>query len=149
MKSLYDIETLAEVLDRINQLRPDSTAEWGKMNAAQTMEHCALALDFATGKTKEPRMLLGYILGPLFKSLYYNDTPYKKNLATAKSLLVSDPIEFEKAKNRLINLVKEFSMGGPGKCTTHPSSFYGHLSPAQHGFGQYKHLDHHLQQFAV
>lgn len=149
MKSLYDIETLAEVIDRIQQIKPDAKAKWGKMNAAQMLEHCAKTFDYGTGKIHEPRSILGYLIGWMFKSLYYNDKPYSQNSPTAKMYLVSTETDFEKAKNRLMPLIVEFSKGGPSKCTTHPSSFFGKLSPEQHGKGLYKHLDHHLQQFGV
>ncbi|OYU96311.1 MAG: hypothetical protein CFE21_07895 [Bacteroidetes bacterium B1(2017)] len=149
MKSLYDIETLAEVLDRVSQIKADTTPIWGKMNAAQMMEHCARALDFVTGKTKPPRTLLGYILGSFIKTQYFNDTPWRKNSPTSKQYLVVDDRSFLRGKDRLERLLKEFSLGGMANCTTHPSPFFGKLTAQQHGLGQYKHIDHHLKQFGV
>ena len=149
MKSLYEKSVLQEVMSRIEKLSADQKPVWGKMNAAQMMEHCSLILDFATGRNKPKRMFLGYILGPIIKNQYYNDEPLMKNSPTAKDFIVADQQDFEKAKNRLVNLVKEFSEGGEAKCTTHPSAFFGKLTPAQHGMGVYKHTDHHLQQFGV
>jgi hypothetical protein len=149
MKSLYDKQVLDEMLGRINKLKPSDKPLWGKMNAGQMLEHCARAFDFATGKDKPPRMFIGYVLGSFMKSIYYNDKPWNKNSPTAKSYLVTGEPEFEAAKSRLVKLVKEFSEGGEAGCTTHPSPFFGKLTPQQHGFGQYKHLDHHLRQFGV
>ncbi len=150
MKTLYDIENLGEIISRIERINPDTQALWGKMNAAQMLEHCARALDFATGKTgKKPRMIIGYILGGLFKPMYYNDKPWARSTKTAPMYVVADTPHFEKSKQRLINLAKEFGLGGPQKCTPHPSPFFGHLTPEQHGLGQYKHLDHHLKQFGL
>jgi hypothetical protein len=147
MKSLYHPETLKEVLTRIDNLKVDSSANWGKMNSSQMMEHCARTLEFATGKTKEPRLLIGYLLGGFFKTQYYNEKPWRQNSPTSKSFTVVDQPQFEASKLRLINLIKEFSNGGPEKCTTHPSPFFGKLTPEQIGMGTYKHLDHHLLQF--
>jgi hypothetical protein len=149
MKSLYTIQSLSEILSRIDKLTPTTTPIWGKMNVAQMMEHCARALDQATGKMKEPRLLIGYLLGSFMKSMYYSDKPWPRNTKTAPSYLVTEQPEFEQAKKRLRELVTEFSEGGPAKATTHPSPFFGHLTPEQHGLGQYKHLDHHLAQFGV
>lgn len=149
MKSLYEKTNLQEINSRIEKLKSDMIPVWGKMNAAQMMEHCARALDFSTGKIKPPRLFIGYILGPIFKKQYYNDEPTRKNSPTAPNFIVANQQDFEKAKSRLLNLLKEFSEGGEAKCTTHPSAFFGKLTPAQHGMGQYKHIDHHLQQFGV
>ena len=150
MKSIYDIENLGEIVHRIEQIKKDDIPLWGKMNSAQMFEHCARTLDLAIGKTgKKPRLLIGYILGPIFKSQYYNDKPWRKNSPTSPDFTVVDLPEFERSKQRLLNNVKEFSLGGPDKCTRNPSPFYGNLTPQQHGWGQYKHIDHHLQQFGV
>jgi hypothetical protein len=149
MKSLFDKETLDETLARIGSLSPESTAVWGQMNVSQMMEHCSRALDWATGKDKPKRMLLGYLLGGLLKKQYYNDKPVAKNLPTAPKFQVTDTPDFALTKERFTALVKEFSEGGEAKCTRHPSAFFGHLTPAQHGKGTYKHIDHHLTQFGV
>lgn len=149
MKSLFDKETLNETLGRIDRLTTGSHPVWGKMNVSQMMEHCSRALDWATGKDKPKRMLLGYLLGGLLKNQYYNDKPVAKNLPTAPKFLVTDTPDFASAKQRFTALVKEFSEGGEAKCTRHPSAFFGHLTPEQHGKGAYKHIDHHLTQFGV
>jgi hypothetical protein len=149
MKSLYDQEILKEMMNRVEKLTPSTTANWGKMNVAQMMEHCSRALEFSAGKTKPSRLFIGYILGPLFKSMYYNDKPWGRSTQTAPNYMVTDHPEFEATKKRLTGLMKEFSEGGESKCTRHPSPFFGKLTPEQHGLGQYKHLDHHFQQFGI
>jgi len=149
MKSIYDKVVYEELISRIQKIQPDTKPVWGKMNASQMFEHCARAFDFATGRTKEPRMILGYLLGSFIKASYYNDKPWSRNTPTAKTFLVTNQPEFEAARKRLLDLMKEFHEGGPAKATTHPSPFFGHLTPEQHGLGQYKHLDHHLTQFGV
>ena len=149
MKSIYNKEVLTETVARINKLNPDMKPIWGQMNPAQMFEHCARALEFSIGKSKPPRMFIGYILGPIFKSMYYNDKPWGRNTKTAPNYVVADKQDFEITKSKLLNLVYEFSNGGEEKATTHPSPFFGNLTPEQHGLGQYKHLDHHLKQFGV
>jgi hypothetical protein len=149
MKSLYNPEVLKEITDRIENLAPASPQNWGKMNVSQMMEHCSRALDFSTGKVNPPRLFIGYILGPLFKPMFYNDKPWARNTQTAPDYIVKDQPDFEAAKKRMLELMKEFSEGGEAKATRHPSPFFGKLTPEQHGLGQYKHIDHHLQQFGV
>lgn len=149
MKSIYSPEALEEILLRIDKLTPDSKSLWGKMNAAQMLAHCVEPLKIATGKINEPRMLIGILLAPFLKKGYYNDKPWPKNSPTAPKFIMAYEKDFEKEKANLKAIVTEFSEGGEAKCTRHPNPFYGKLSPAQHGLGQYKHLDHHLQQFGV
>lgn len=149
MKSLFDKKTLEETISRVEKLTPDMAAQWGKMNVSQMMEHCSRALDFSTGKVNPPRLFIGYILGPLFKPMFYNDKPWARSTQTAPDYIVKDQPDFETTKKRLLALMKEFSEGGEAKATRHPSPFFGKLTPEQHGLGQYKHINHHLQQFGV
>ena len=149
MKSIYSPETLKEILSRIDKLTPESKALWGKMNAAQMLAHCVEPLKIATGKINEPRMLIGRILAPFIKKNYYNDLPWRKNSPTSPNFIIADERDFEKEKANLIAIMTEFSIGGVEKCSKHPNPFWGKLTEEQQGIGQYKHIDHHLQQFGV
>jgi len=149
LKSIYQPEVLAEVIERINALKPDSKALWGKMNAAQMMSHCYATLRVATGKENPPRILMGRLLGSFFKASYYNDKPWQKHAPTIPAYKRETARDFETEKHLLLSILKAFSEGGEEKCSTHPHPFFGKLTPAQHGEGQYKHIDHHLQQFGI
>ncbi|MCX6185387.1 MAG: DUF1569 domain-containing protein [Bacteroidetes bacterium] len=150
MKSIYNPETLKEVISRIEKLTPETKAKWGKMNAAQMLAHCVEPLIIATGKVNEPRMLIGRMLAPFIKKNYYNDKPWQQNSPTAPAFIMTGmDKDFEKEKTNLIAIMTEFSQGGEEKCTKHPNPFWGKLTAEQNGLGQYKHLDHHLQQFGV
>ncbi|MVM41346.1 DUF1569 domain-containing protein [Spirosoma sp. HMF3257] len=149
MKNLFTPDALAEVLSRIEKLQPSSQRKWGKMDVAQMLAHCTAALDVAIGRTFPPRMLIGRILGPLIKSNFYNEKPFNKNGPTDKNFVVADQRDFSTEKARLVQGIKQFSVGGPTACTTHPHSFFGELTPGQWSIGMYKHLDHHLRQFGV
>lgn len=149
MKDLFEPSTLNEIKERINKLKPTSQREWGKMDVAQMMGHCSATLEVATGEKSPPRLFIGRILGPLVKSSFTGEKPFGKNSPTDKSFIVADKRDFEKEKARLINLVTKFSTGGEAKCTTHPHSFFGKLTPKEWALGMYKHLDHHLRQFGV
>jgi hypothetical protein len=149
MISMYEKRAYDDVVARINKLSPASQRQWGKMNVAQMMAHCSTTLECATGKVKLPRLLIGRILGPLVKSSYLSEKPFSKNSPTDKSFIIADERDFDAEKQKLLQLIKEFSEGGEEKCTTHPHSFFGKLTPAQWGTSMYKHLDHHLRQFGV
>jgi hypothetical protein len=57
VQSLFDDKSAVEIVNRIDQLKPDSQRLWGKMNVAQMLAHCSAALETATGK-KIPREFL-------------------------------------------------------------------------------------------
>jgi hypothetical protein len=65
MKNLYEPAALEEVKTRMAQLKPDSQRLWGKMNPAQALAHCSVAMEMATGKNRPPRILLGRLLGAI------------------------------------------------------------------------------------
>ena len=148
--NLFDAVTAQQVENRVASLSSESKREWGKMNAAQTVAHCSLAIEMALGEKNPPRVFVGRIFGPVVKKLALgNDTPMRKNSPTAPSLIVSDDCDLEAEKVRLIGLIDRFSKGGAAVCTTHPHAFFGKLTPEQWSELMYKHLDHHLRQFGA
>lgn len=150
MTNLFQAATADKVKSRIAQLRPDSARLWGKMTPAQMLAHCAASMEDAVGMTSPPRIFIGRLVGPLAKrSLIYTDEPMRKNSPTAKGLRVTDERDFDTERQRLLGVVDCFATGGPEKCTKHPHSFFGSLTPPEWSSLMYKHLDHHLRQFGV
>ena len=149
IQSIYDKSTTNDIINRIHQLSPVSEQLWGTMNVAQMLAHCKTGVEVALGEKMVKRIFISYILGPLFKSSFYNEKPFQKNIATAELFKMNGHYDFEKEKESLIKKILQFSEGGPSKCTTAPHGFFGHLTPEQWGIGMYKHLDHHLRQFGV
>ncbi len=149
MKNLFEKETVDEVVSRIDTLQPAAHRQWGKMDAAQMMAHCAAAMEMATGELILPRVFIGRILGPLVKPIYTNEKPFAKNNPTAKELVFSDQCDFAREQSHLKQKVLQFHEGGEAKCTRHPHPFFGALTPQQWARGMYKHLDHHLRQFGM
>ena len=93
-------------------------------------------------------MFIGRILGPMLrKAALGNDDLMRRNSPTAKELLVQGDRDLEQERTRLIRLIDRFVSGGPARCTTHPHTFFGSLTPAQWATLMYKHADHHLRQF--
>jgi hypothetical protein len=150
MKNLYEAATVEEIKERIARLGPGSERQWGKMNAAQALAHCSGPMEWALGDSFPPRMFLGRILGPMVKSKVLGDEkPMRRNAPTAKSLVVADERNLEAERKRLCTLIDRFAAAGPKGCTTHPHTFFGQLKPEEWATLMYKHLDHHLRQFAV
>jgi len=88
MKSLFEKNTLQEIIQRLDKLTPNAERQWGKMDAAQMMAHCSAALEVATGKKITHRIFLGKILGPFLKSMYSDEKPFKKTVLQVKVLLL-------------------------------------------------------------
>ena len=150
MKNLFDTAAVQEVQTRLQHLRPDSQRQWGKMNAAQAMAHCAASLEAALGDQLPPRMVVGRIIGGLIKPLALgNDEPMKRNAPTVPSFVVADDRDLGAERQRLSGLIDRFAAAGPTGCTTHPHSFFGRLTPQEWAVLMYKHLDHHLRQFGT
>lgn len=150
MKNLFESAAVNEITDRMARLSPDSERQWGKMNVAQMLAHCSLAIGMAEGKVSPPRILLGRLLGPLAKkSLIVNGEPMRRNAMTEKSALVTDERDFMVERQRLRDSIDRFASGGPGICTKHPHFFFGPLTPVEWAVLMYQHLDHHLRQFGV
>ena len=149
MKTLFEPETVEEVVSRIDKLQPASPRQWGKMGPAQMMAHCSIAMDMAQGTVNPPRIFIGRLIGPLFKSVFTNEKPLGKNAPTAAGLVVADQRDFAREQEQLKLKIRKFSEGGEAGCTRHPHPFFGSLSPQAWSRGMYKHLDHHLRQFGV
>jgi hypothetical protein len=150
MKNLFEPETVHEVKTRCAALRADSERQWGKMNPAQAMAHCAAGLELATGDRKPPRVLIGRLLGGIIKSKALgNDTPMRRNSPTHKELIMLDERDLDKERKQLLSMIDRFAAAGPAGCTSHPHSFFGRLTPGEWAELMYKHLDHHLRQFGA
>lgn len=149
MKSIYDPAVCSEVLTRIGTLTPGTQRRWGKMNVSQMLAHCNETMKVVTDQLTTKRLLLGRILGPIFRADYLSERPLRRNSPTNPLFVIVDEKEFEREKEQLLRLVRQFSEGGEAKCTKQQHSFFGHFTPAEWGTSSYKHLDHHLQQFGV
>ena len=149
MKSLYDPSVADEVRQRVARLRPDSAAQWGKMNVAQALAHCALALENALGDTVLPRHPLGRLIGGWAKrGFVVKGKPIRRNAPTHPSVRVADERSFDAERNRLRRAIDRFT-AGPSACTVHPHFFFGPMTPSEWATFMYVHLDHHLRQFSV
>lgn len=149
MKSLYEPAVADEVRERIARLRPDSARQWGKMNVAQALAHCALAMENALGDTTFPRHPLGRLIGGWAKRrLIVKGKPMGRGAPTHPSVAVKDERNFAVERKRLRRAVDRFT-SGPAACTRHAHFFFGAMTPTEWATFMYVHLDHHLRQFDV
>ncbi len=149
MQSLFDSSTYNEVVDRLNNLSTESRAQWGKMNVSQMLAHCKEAFKVPLSEKKYPRIFMGVLMAWMFKSKLYNDTPYSHGLPTSPDFIIKDERDFHDEKQALLDLVNKFYSAGPNGISKFPHPFFGNFTAEQWGMSMYKHLDHHLRQFAA
>lgn len=149
MNNLFTQTDVASLLSRIDQLTPQSQGQWGKMTVDQMLAHCTAGLQVANNEKHPPRIFIGRLLAPFFKTRYLNEKPLDKNSPTDKSFIITDRRNFETEKQLLKQQIEKFADGGESAVTQHPHSFFGKLTPMQWSIGMWKHLDHHLRQFGV
>ncbi|MBL0104216.1 MAG: DUF1569 domain-containing protein [Bacteroidetes bacterium] len=149
MKSLFVKSENEEFITRIGKLTPQTSAVWGKMNVSQMLTHCQRPLEVAFGQRQLKQSLIGILLGGLFKKLLTSEKPFSKNSPTDKDFIITDTPPFDSAKDRLIELVREFEKRGPSGINNQPHPFFGKMSVEDWDKLSAKHLDHHLRQFGV
>ena len=149
MKSLYNPGDNQEIISRLQQLRPDAQALWGKMNVAQMLAHCQVPLQVAYGDVKIKRRFIGWLFGRIAKKKLSSDKPWDKNMPTDPEFIMKSEHDFDTEKNKLIPLVQRFALAGPDGITKDPHPFFGKLTSEEWDRLQWNHLNHHLGQFGV
>ena len=149
-RNLFQAERVDEIKNRIQELRPDSKRQWGKMSVAQMLAHYSAGIEMAVGEIRPPRALIGRIIGPAVKRVAFRDEePFRRNSPTSRELVVTGDMDFEAEQQRLGVLIDRFVAAGPSGCTDHPHALFGPLTPEEWAILMYKHLDHHLRQFGT
>jgi hypothetical protein len=147
MKSLFDAETYSDTRNRIDQLSETSQKQWGKMTVGQMLHHCQGPLNIMLEKNHYG-LKPNFLAKLFFKKMLYNETPFRKNLPTAKFLKETENRDFNIERKNLAALLDEFeARKEQAEWKAHPG--FGYFTKQQWGQMQYKHLDHHLKQFGV
>jgi hypothetical protein len=147
MESLFDGSDRASIMRRLDTLQASSPRQWGKMNPAQMLAHCSVAIEEACRDTPSKQMLLGRILGPIVKRSALGEKPFRRNSPTNPDFVVADERDFAKEQQRLAAAVERFCQRGPTVVDGRRHVFFGKMSSDEWGCLMYKHLDHHLRQF--
>ncbi|TGD59057.1 DUF1569 domain-containing protein [Flavobacterium humi] len=148
MASIYNSADNQQIIDRINQLRPDSQPSWGKMSVDQMLSHCIAPIDIALGNKQLKANFLFSLLGRMIKKKIINSPEFKKNSPTAPDFIRSGAYDFDQTKSELIDKFTSFTQGAQViKTDKHP--FFGPMSHQDWDNLQWKHIDHHLKQFGV
>lgn len=147
MQTLFDPAGRKAITDRLAALPPTAIRQWGKMDVAQMLAHCANALEVGTGDRPRKQAFIGKIFAPFVRASLLGDKPFSRNSPTDPTFVITDPREFAREKQRLLDLVARFCAQGPSSAGKQVHSFFGRISGDQWGVLMHKHLDHHLGQF--
>lgn len=145
--NLFHAGVKQQIINRINKLTPQSQAQWGKMNVAQMLAHCKMPIGVALGTHTIKSNPFKRMLLSLFKSMLWNEKPYKQGLPTDKSFITTGTeTDFTREKKALTDTIEQFT---ETNMVTNIHPVFGKLTKEQWSMACWKHLDHHLQQFGV
>lgn len=143
---LHDPAVRASLEARLNSLRPDSKARWGRMTVSQMLWHVNQAMaghlgqaTLEQGKVPIPK--------PIMKFLVLN-LPWSKNAPTNKALVAREEHNFHEQLARCRKLIAETAatpLSSPD--LQHPT--FGRMTARDCSRLTAKHLDHHLKQFGA
>ncbi len=148
MQLIYNPNENQATIDRINNLKENSSGLWAKMTVSQMLVHCQQPLLFAEGKIEIKRSFIGFLLGKMFKNKFLKQD-FGKNSPTDKKFIITNSPDFEKEKNELIKLIIRFKEKGIHFLVSTQHPFFGEMTAEEWGIMSYRHLDHHLRQFGV
>lgn len=150
LPNIFTQKVSQQVIDRINNLTPETQAKWGKMNVSQVLAHCNVTYEMIyTDKHPKPNFLMKAMLKAMVKNKIVTPTPYNKNSPTAPAFKISNEREFNIEKTRLVDYINETQKLGENAFDGKESLSFGVLNKNEWNNMLYKHLDHHLTQFGV
>ena len=89
-------------------------------------------------------------MGMFFKkSLIHTNKPFSKNAPTSPELKVVEEKDFTKEKANFIAGVNKLHKAGEKGIGSDRHPFFGKMTAEEWGILNYKHADHHLQQFGA
>ena len=146
MKTVFDQTTREELINRINALHENSTAQWGRINVYQMLNHCTLWEDMISGKKKFKRIFIGRLVGRwALKSVLKDEAPLRRSTPTVPELMAKETNgDIESGKKKWIKMIADYKKFSNFN-SIHP--FFGKMTKEQIGYLVYKHTDHHLRQF--
>ena len=150
MKNLYHQETYQDCLDRINKLTSDTQPQWGKMNIAQMMAHCAEIQDVSNGKDLKGTPILVKLFKGQIRKMVVGPKPYKKETPTHPQYrMAATSKEFDTEKEHLLGALEQFFSEDQERSNRRKHPLFGLMTREEKGWSMFKHLDHHLSQFGV
>ncbi len=150
MEDLFTPNGLAVTKARLDALKPDSQALWGKMNVAQMLAHLNVPYEIEyTDKHPKPGAIERFFIKLLAKEAVVGPKPYPRNARTAPSFIIAGDRIFEDEKQRLHEYMDKTLNLGAKHFDGRENAGFGKLTQVQWNTLFSKHIDHHLSQFGV
>jgi len=150
LPNVFQTEDVEVLLNRLDQLTPDTQRKWGKMSVEQMLAHLHVAYELVyEQKHPQPNFLIRWIMKTFVKQHIVNETPYKQNIGTAPYFIISDQRVFRTEQQRLRQYILKTQASGSGYFEGRTSHAFGPLTATEWNNMFYKHLDHHFRQFGV
>ena len=82
--SIFDAADRARITARLDALRPEGPRQWGKMDPAQMLAHCAVAIELPLADPNRKQRWIGRLFAPLVRAKYLGDVPFPKSSPTGR-----------------------------------------------------------------
>lgn len=150
LSNIYSQAGSQTLINRINQLTPTTTAQWGKMNVSQMLAHCNVSFEMGHNDNfKKSSSFLRFILKNLVKGGLVNEKPLKKNSSTAPEMVIKTDKDFAQEKRMLVSYLNKTVEVGEKYFNGKDHPGFGVMTSTEWNVFLGKHLDHHLTQFGV
>lgn len=117
----------------------------GKMSSDQVFAHLSEVQEVKNGKPLENTSFIAKLFKKYIRKMVFNEVPYKQSIQTHPQYIVTSPQDFEVQKKRFLNAMEVMHSENPD--TKH--ILFGKMTDEEKGWGCYKHINHHLEQFGV
>ena len=147
MKSLASVEVLSEIRGRLQSVRVDDRALWGKMTAKRMVRHLICAYEIALGeRVVEPVQGLPPVLVKWIA--LRSGLRWPKNIQTMpelkRAIVEHSEVEFQVLTRAVVESMEAVARG-TRYAPSHP--MFGPMTPEEWMRWGYLHADHHLRQF--
>lgn len=144
----------SEMMELVKPFEADRTPLWGTMNATQMLNHLSLAIKASNGALTAPLTSEPEKAVKLKRIVLLSDRPLMKGFDNPILALVprtEEVITHEDAKIRLQENIDRFrkAFEGKGESFTYTHNMFGPLNYQEWLRFHYKHVHHHLAQFAI
>lgn len=157
MGTIADDRTLSSLVERLDQLRPDTPRRWGTLTAGEMVCHLGDAHETVVESETAPAQPLrppgSPRLRPLVKWLaLYAPLPWPKGVKTLKHVDPRSegtrPDDFDRDRERAISSLRRLAAAHASELAQRHFLF-GPMSRRDWHRWAYRHVTHHLRQFGL
>jgi hypothetical protein len=138
----------------VQQLAPDASGNWGKMNAQQMVEHVTAFFNISSGRLQFPNITPAEHL-PKYKEFLLSDKEFRENTKAPLEVLGEEPLPLRNSSmgeaiaglQQSIAEFVDYFKADAVLPTSHP--VFGELNFEEWVLLHYKHVLHHAKQFGL